>query len=165
MLKLCQSLLCGLCLLTFINPTYAERPDDSYALANMKTGKAVFDVNMGSAHKLASYLKVIQQTVDDLVKQNVQPDIILAFRGGSVKLVSTERDDDLPLDDEDALDAIAKRVAALQAKGVRTEACSVATVLLDVPNDSLLKNVIPVGNTFVSLIGYQAKGYAVIPIY
>ncbi len=31
--------------------------------------------------------------------------------------------------------------------------------------NSLLPNVVHVGNTFVSLTGYQAKGYAIIPIY
>lgn len=32
-------------------------------------------------------------------------------------------------------------------------------------NRSLLNGIKPVGNTFVSLTGYQAQGYANIPIY
>jgi intracellular sulfur oxidation DsrE/DsrF family protein len=45
------------------------------------------------------------------------------------------------------------------------EACSVATRLFGVDNGTLLDGIKPVGNTFVSLTGYQAQGYANIPIY
>jgi len=45
------------------------------------------------------------------------------------------------------------------------ESCSVATRLFKVDNASLLDGIKPVGNTFVSLTGYQAQGYANIPIY
>jgi hypothetical protein len=36
---------------------------------------------------------------------------------------------------------------------------------LGVDNTTLLDGIEPVGNTFVSLTGYQAQGYANIPIY
>jgi len=149
-------------------PIQAEekKPDDSYALQGVETGKVVFDVNIpGNAKKMQLYMNVIKQTYDDLVRQNVKPDMVLAFRGMAVRLISTQQPDDLPLDDEDALQAVAKMIAGLQEKGVRVEACSVATNLFKVPHESLLPDVVPVGNTFISLTGYQAKGYAVIPIY
>ncbi len=149
-------------------PVYAEsdKPDDSHALQGVKTGKVVFDINIpGNAKKMQLYMTVIQQTYEDLVRQNVKPDMILAFRGMAVKLISTQQPDELPLDDEEALQSVAKMIADLQAKGVRVEACSVATGLFKVPHESLLPGVVPVGNTFVSLTGYQAKGYATIPIY
>lgn len=41
---------------------------------------------------------------------------------------------------------------------------SVATRLTGVDAETLLPGVEHVGNTFVSQIGYQAKGYAIIPI-
>jgi hypothetical protein len=41
----------------------------------------------------------------------------------------------------------------------------VATRLFSVDNATLLPGIEPVGNTFVSLIGYQAQGYATIPVY
>ncbi len=144
----------------------AERPNDAHALAGVQTGKVVFDINIpGDAKKMALYMKVIAQTHEDLTKQNVKPDMILAFRGKAVTLVSTKKPDGLPLDDEEALDEMAKILADLQKKGVRVEACSVATELFGVANDSLLPGIIPVGNTFVSLTGYHAQGYASIPVY
>ncbi|MGV6826562.1 MAG: DsrE family protein [bacterium] len=146
------------------NAFSANEPDDSDALLGVTKGKVIFDINMAEPKKMNLYLSVIKQTVDDLVQQNVEPDVILAFRGLSVRLVSEDRDQ-MELTDFEHLDKIAAQLADLQQQGVRMEACSVATRLFSVDNDSLFKGVKPVGNTFVSLTGYQAQGYANIPIY
>lgn len=55
-------------------------------------------------------------------------------------------------------------IQELAKQGVRFEACAIATRLFHVDNASMISDVKVVGNTFISLIGYQAKGYAVIPI-
>ncbi len=140
------------------------KPDDSHALQGVEQGKVVFDINMAEAKKMTLYLDVIRETVDDLVRQGVEPKVILAYRGLSVRLVSKDREN-MELTDFEHLDKIAQQIAELQSKGVRVEACSVATRLFNVDNDSLLDGVVPVGNTFVSLTGYHAQGYASIPIY
>ena len=142
----------------------ANAPDDSDALKGVKTGKLIFDINMLEAKKMALYLMVIKQTVNDLKRQGVEPDVILAFRGLSVRLISKDREQ-MELEDFEHLDKIVQQLADLQRVGVRMEACSVATRLFKVDNKSLLDGIKPVGNTFVSLAGYQAPGYANIPIY
>ena len=142
----------------------AAKPDDSAALEGVTTGKVVFDINMADAEKMTLYLSVIAETVDDLERQGVTPEVILAFRGLSVKLVSTDREN-MELTDYEHLDRIAEQLGGLHARGVRIEACSVATRLFGIDNGTLLKGIKPVGNTFVSLTGYQAQGYASIPIY
>ena len=142
----------------------APKPDDADALRGVETGKVLFDVNMTDAKKMALYLAVIRETVDDLKRQGVEPDVILAFRGLSVRLISKDREN-MELTDFDHLDRIAEQLADLQQQGVRMEACSVATRLFKVDNGTLLDGIKPVGNTFVSLTGYQAQGYANIPIY
>lgn len=150
----------------FLLPHYllAAQPDDSDALKGVKTGKVIFDINMSDAKKMTLYLMVIKQTVEDLKRQNVQPDVILAFRGLSVRLITTNREN-MELTDFEHLDKIAQQLSELKNSGVRIEACSVATRLFKVDNKSLLEGIKPVGNTFVSLTGYQAQGYANIPIY
>ncbi|MCV6636129.1 DsrE family protein [Candidatus Albibeggiatoa sp. nov. NOAA] len=155
----------SLCLL--FNTAYAEQPNDAASLKDIAVGKAVFDINIAgnNAQKLALYLKVIEETYDGLVAQNVQPDILLAFRGSSVQMISTNQPEDMALDTEEQLEQVAELLKGLAEKGVKFEACSVATRVFNVANDSLLPNIQAVGNTFISLIGYQAKGYAVIPIY
>lgn len=142
----------------------APKPDDADALRGVETGKVLFDVNMTDAKKMTLYLAVIRETVDDLKRQGVEPDVILAFRGLSVRLISKDREN-MELTDFDHLDSIAEQLADLRQQGVRMEACSVATRLFKVDNGTLLDGIKPVGNTFVSLTGYQAQGYANIPIY
>ncbi len=148
---------------SYVNAGYV--PNDEDALQGVKTGKVIFDINMAEPKKMTLYLMVIRQTVDDLKRQGVKPDVILAFRGLSVRLISTNREN-VEMEDEIHLDKIAEQLADLnQQAGVKMEACSVATRLFNVNNESLLDGIKPVGNTFVSLTGYQAQGYANIPIY
>jgi intracellular sulfur oxidation DsrE/DsrF family protein len=154
-----------LAILLAVQPAVASpKPDDADALRNVKQGKVVFDVNMADAKKMTLYLAVIEETANDLKRQNVEPDVILAFRGKSVRLISKNRES-MELTDFEHLDRVAEQLADLQKQGVRMEACSVATRLFGVDNKTLLDDIKPVGNTFVSLIGYQAQGYATIPIY
>ncbi len=154
--------------LTFlmISPlAHAEKPTDRTALKGVAAGKVVWDINMGDPKKLTLYLKVIQETYDDLVRQGVAPDMIFAFRGKSVLLISTDREA-IPLEQHVYLDEVAELLADLnQRPGVRMEACSVACRLFGVKVENLLPRIQAVGNTFVSLIGYQAQGYGTIPIY
>ncbi|WP_353571672.1 DsrE family protein [Candidatus Albibeggiatoa sp. nov. BB20] len=168
MLKNILASICiSLCL--FFNTVYAEtaQPNDAIALKDVAIGKAVFDINIAgnNPQKLALYLKVIQETYEGLVAQNVHPDILLAFRGSAVQMISTNQPENIALDTEEQLEQVADILKDLVEKGVKLEACSVATRVFNVSNDSLLPNIQAVGNTFISLIGYQAKGYAVIPIY
>jgi intracellular sulfur oxidation DsrE/DsrF family protein len=164
MAKFAQLVAITLALLV-AHPTFAApKPDDAHALRNVELGKVVFDINMADAKKMTLYLSVIRETVGDLKRQNVEPDVILAFRGMSVRLISKDREQ-MELTDFEHLDKIAEQLADLREQGVRMEACSVATRLFGVDNGTLLDGIKPVGNTFVSLTGYQAQGYANIPIY
>lgn len=158
-------LIVGLTLLSTVPLVHAEKPADSAALEGVSAGKVVWDINMGDPKKLSLYLKVIQETYDDLVRQDVAPDMVFAFRGRSVLLISADREE-VPLEEHVYFDDVAELVADLiERPGVTMEACSVACRLFDVEAKELLPGIRAVGNTFVSLIGYQAKGYAIIPIY
>ena len=163
-MKLLSGFMVSLLFLVTANTFAGTPPDDSDALNGVKEGKVIFDINMSEPKKMTLYLMVIKQTVDDLKSQGVEPDVILAFRGLSVRLISTDREQ-VELEDFVHLDKIAEQLAELKTLGVRMEACSVATKLFNVDNQSLLDGIKPVGNTFVSLTGYQAQGYANIPIY
>lgn len=144
-------------------PAIGAEPDDSYALRGVKIGKAFFDVNVGEAPKLALYLQVIKETHQGLVRQNVKPEIIIAFRGPSVQLVTLDSAG-IPVEHQGYLTEVRRLISELKALGVRFEACAVATRLFDIDNSSVLSDVTVVGNTFISSIGYQTRGYAIIPI-
>lgn len=142
----------------------ADKPSDAAALNGVTTGKVVWDISMASPETLALFLTVVRETYDDLVRQNVKPDMVLAIHGVPVKYV-TRSHDQLPFEAQvpvekinGVLDDLAKR------PGVRIEVCSIANRLMGVDNAAVRPAYHVVGNTWVSLIGYQAQGYAVVPI-
>jgi intracellular sulfur oxidation DsrE/DsrF family protein len=142
----------------------AGKPNDAHALEGVTSGKIAWDINMADAKKMRLYLQVIEETYGDLERQGVAPDMILTFRGPSVRLITTDHSQ-VSAEQKAHHAAVAEQLEALMAKpDVRVEACSVATRLTGVDAADLLPGIEHVGNTFVSQIGYQAKGYAIIPI-
>lgn len=140
-----------------------KAPLDRVALQGVKVGKGVFDINLTDPLRLPLYLGVIEETLDGLKAQGVKPELVVAFRGTAVKLVSAVREG-FNHEQKAALEESDELIRTLAKAGVRFEACAIATRLFGVENKSILPQVTVVGNTFNSLIGYQAKGYALIPI-
>jgi intracellular sulfur oxidation DsrE/DsrF family protein len=141
----------------------ADQPTDQRALEGVAEGKAIFDVNLGNPSTLVVILDVVSETLDGLAAHGVEPDLIVAFRGPSVRFVTAD-ESRIPLEQVETAQALAERVAQLAERGVRFEACGIATRMAGVDNASLIPGVEPVANTFNSLIGYQTKGYAIVPI-
>lgn len=141
----------------------AKTIDDSDALQGVRSAKGIFDINVSDAKKLELYLTVIQRTYDDLVRQGQKADLVIAFRGASVRLISTEIWS-FSDEDQESLKRSSVLLTRLKGLGVKLEACSVATELFKIDKSTILPEVHVVGNTFISLIGYQARGYALVPI-
>lgn len=148
-----------------LNVAWASKEiNDNDALKSVENTQALFDINVGTAQKLELYLQVIQQTYDDLIRQKQSPDFIIAFRGASVRLITT-KNWAFSDDDQASIKKAASLIRNLNDLGVQLEACSIATTLFKVDKMSILPEIKVVGNTFVSLIGYQTKGYALVPIH
>ena len=145
------------------SPVIAATINDSDSLAGITQTKTLFDVSVGEPEKLEFYLRVIKKTYDGLIRQGQKPDIIIAFRGPSVRLISSETWS-YSEEDEKILKQVATLIQELKGLGIRMEACSVATDLFKVNNATILPEIKVVSNTFISLTGYQMKGYALIPI-
>lgn len=164
-------LVCLLCLTSSLRTFSSDmtsfeqiKADDTDALQGVKVGKVVFDMNTKDLKVLIMYLNAIKLTFDDMARQNVKPDVILAFRGRAVTFISKDRE---RFEEEQFghLDSVAEIIADLLKMGVKMESCAMAMNGFKVKQDSLLDGIKTVGNTFVSLTGYQMKGYGVIPIY
>jgi intracellular sulfur oxidation DsrE/DsrF family protein len=130
-------------------------PGDREALNGLDTGKVIFDVRISDPEKLIFNLELIKETFEGMRRQGVKPVMIVAFRGPGVKLLSREG----------TTEEIRELVAELKKKGVRIEVCAVATRVFKVDNSALIPDILLVGNVLTSLIGYQNKGYALIPVY
>ncbi len=141
-----------------------QEPNDQAALAGLREAKVIWDVNADDPMKLARQFKVIAKTYDDLQQQGAAPVMVFAFRGPSTTFISRDLGG-FPDDQRAAAEDIQATVKALAAKpGVTMEVCAIASNRMGVAPENLLTETPLVGNTFCSLIGYQAKGYALIPI-
>ena len=154
-------------LLLVSNVIQAEQPviNDQVALGDLKVGKGVFLVDIGDAKKLNFYLDVIQGTYKGMKEQGVEPDFILVFIGPSVKYLSTSPSPETEQEAGGVLMEIESNVEALAVLGVKQEICAVATRVFGIDNKTLLPGLTPVGNGFISLIGYQSQGYHLVPVY
>jgi len=134
-------------------------------LKGLKSVKAVFDFELGNPQSALLHLQVIHQTFKDknIWMEKKKPDIVVVFIGPSVKLVSKDRGG-FTADDQKILDEYANTISAMAKDGIKFEICLIAAKMLGVEPSSILPEIKQVGNGWISLIGYEAKGYSLVPV-
>ncbi len=162
--KLALNLFVTFCLI-FVFAGYASA-EEYEALKGLKSVKAIFDVRVAAPKSAAIQLKLIHDTIKDksLTAISKKPSFVVAFMGPSVKLISKNREGFSP-EEQKLLDEIAGTVSAMAKGGIRVEICLFAAKLFGVDPGSVLPEVKQVENGWISLIGYQAKGYSLVPAY
>ena len=158
------SLFLSFCLLFVVVPNgFGEEYE---VLKGLKSIKAVFDVRAGNPKGAALTLKVIHQTYQDknITAVTKKPAFTVVFIGPSVKLISKNREGFSP-EEQKILDEIAGSISQMSREGITLEICLIAAQVFGVDPASVLPEIKHVGNGFISLIGYQAKGYSLIPAY
>ena len=159
-------IFCMLLLSPLLPAQAATAPiSDAAALQGVKDGKGVFLIDFSDAKKTALYLEIIKGTHAGLTRQGVKPSFVIVYIGPTVRFLTTAPDGELELEQGDALKAIADRVKELDQLGVRQEICAIATKVFKVPNETVLPGLTLVGDGFISLIGWQAQGYKLIPLF
>ena len=150
--------------IAFPPPLQAEKPSDSVALQGLKTARVVWDVTSANPHTFSAHLTLVEQTWNDLIRQKVRPEMVFAFREGSVRLLSSD-EQLLPFEQAAEAEEVRARLARMAAQpGVRMEACSISMHGHGVKAETLPTFVHVVGNTFNSIIGRAPKGFAVITL-
>jgi intracellular sulfur oxidation DsrE/DsrF family protein len=86
------------------------------------------------------------------------------FSGPSVKLMTKNKEGFSP-EEQKSLDEIANTISIMAKDGIRMEICLVAANIFGVDPGSFLPGIKPVPNGWVSLIGYETKGYSLVPAY
>jgi len=161
--KLFSLMLASLFLVVSVGPVFAA--DDREALQGMTAAKVVFDVKKDDPQKLLRALTAIKNAIDNLTRQGVHPDIVVTFRGASVVCLADMKE--APAVDEsneEVMDKISWNIIELQKIGVRMEICSLALSLVGMEDTGLQPGIKKVGNSLVSLIAYQTRGYAMVAI-
>ena len=134
-------------------------------LKGLKSVKAVFDFELGNPQSALLHLQVIHQTFKDknIWVSKKKPELVVIFIGPSVKLVSKNRGG-FTAEDQKTLDEYASTVSAMTKDGIKLEICLVAAKVFGVEPSSILPEIKQVGNGWISLIGYEAKGYSLVPV-
>ena len=141
----------------------AMAADDKAALTDLKEVKVGFDLKEGDGKLLLSRIEIIDETRQSLIQQGVKPHFILAFRGPATKLVQTDPAQIKPQDREMATKIAAKIKQMGASPGIEEfEQCAVAAREQGTNVEMVLPEIRVVGNGFISLMAYQAKGYAYI---
>jgi intracellular sulfur oxidation DsrE/DsrF family protein len=146
-----------------IAPAHSEAANDQATLSGLSEVKVAFDLTNGSGKALLKQLDVIDETRQSLIKQHVKPYFVITFRGPATKLVQTDRNQ-IKAEDREYADKIASKISALRsADGVASiEQCGVAVRLSGTKPADVVPGVKVVGNGWISLMAYQAKGYGYI---
>jgi intracellular sulfur oxidation DsrE/DsrF family protein len=135
-------------------------------LKGLDSVKTVFDVRTGNPKSAAMQLDLIHLMFKDkrLRKVTEKPEFVLVFIGPAVKLISTQTEGFSP-EAKEKLGKIANTISEMAKDGIKLEICLFAANALGVDPASLLPEIKHVGNGWISLIGYQAKGYSLVPVY
>lgn len=143
----------------------AEEYSDKNALKGVEDGKGLFLVDITQPAKTALYLEIIEGTHAGMKRQGVNPDFVVVYIGPTVQFLTQTPSDELELEYERELQRIQASIKALNKLGVHQEVCAIATRVFNIDNATLPPELEMVGDGFISLIGYQAQGYKLVPIY
>jgi intracellular sulfur oxidation DsrE/DsrF family protein len=136
------------------------------ALSGLTSVKAVFDFRAGNPKGAAMQLDMIHKITHDknIMAVTEKPEFAVVFIGPAVKLISKDREG-FSLDDQKYLADIAAIVSKMSKDGVKLEVCMAAVKVMGVDPASILPEITKVENGWISLIGYQANGYSIVPAY
>ena len=136
------------------------------ALNGVKSFKGVFDLRTGSMKTTSVFLKMIHDTYrsQEIASISKEPEFVIVILGPTVKLVSNNREGVSP-EDSKMLDAIAEQISEMSKDGIHLEICLFAVRMMNVDPTTILPDIKQVENGAVSLIGYQAQGFSLVPLY
>jgi intracellular sulfur oxidation DsrE/DsrF family protein len=155
------SLFVAISLLCAVSTVSAE---EYKAMKGIESAKAVFDERESNPKNAALHLEVIYQTFKELAAMKKNPVFVVVFIGPSVKLISKDRKG-FSTEDQKSLDEIANTISAMSKDGIELEICLIAAKVFNVDSASVLPEIKRVGNGWISMIGYQAQGYSLVPVY
>ncbi|MGA1863221.1 DsrE family protein [Deferribacter thermophilus] len=149
--------------LLFLNIGFTKEITNGGSLDNLKNVKVIFDVNVGKPKLLLLRLKLIEKTLIQIKKSGVNYEAVVAFRGGATDYI-TKGDHYVPKKFLEYKRKIRKQLLILKDMAVVLQQCAVAAKLKGVDLEDILDFVTVVKNGYISLIGYQNKGYALVPM-
>jgi uncharacterized protein len=123
----------------------------------------VFDVRAKRVKKAVIYLDLIHETFKDQNIRDVskQPEFAVVLAGGMSKFVSSNTEG-FSDGEKVLISRVTDRISAMAKDGIKVEICVFSVNLAGVDPATLMPVIKQVDNGWISLIGYQAKGYSLV---
>ena len=134
------------------------------AMKGVNSVNVMFDMRDGNPQTAIIHLNLIHDTYKELVALKKNPVCVVVFMASAVKLISTDHRG-FKAEDENSLKEIAGIISKMSKAGIRVEACLFAAKVFGVEPASILPEIKRVGNGWISEIGYQSRGYSLVPVY
>ena len=165
--KIIRRIVCLLFVVAFVILMPASILAEGYdnALKGVSSYDAVYEVTQGDPKVANIIFWAIKNSYEasEVKALSKEPNIAVVFHGSAVKLLTS--DDTLFTGDEWAeVEKFQKTLREMKKDGVALEICLYAAKVMGVDKDTVLPEIDRVGNGFVSVIGYQMQGYAVVRI-
>ncbi len=163
--KTIRSILClTLLALALVGPALAADRYTGYE--GSEPVRAIYDFRHGTAKTAEIFLGLIHDTLRDEAFSNGQgsTEFAVVFMGPSLRLISTPAAD-ASAEDKAAHERIASRLSAMAADGIDLEVCLFAANVMGIPAQNFHQDIRRIENGWVSEIGYQRAGYALVPVY
>ncbi len=142
---------------------YAAYAEDSHSdsLSGLTTVRAVIDLNQGKANLLDLRLVSIRKTFESLKSEGVRPVFIVVVRGDASAFMA-ESDKYISSMDTGLKKIMHKRINELKDMGVRFQQCGLSLAFMKIDQSEIINGAEIVKNGYISLAGYQNKGYALL---
>lgn len=165
--KINHSIICLFCVAFFVFLLTAPALAEGYgnSLKGVSNYDAVFEVTQGNPKIANIVFWAVKNSyeVSEVKSLAKAANIAVVFHGPAVKLLSTDRS--LFTEAEWAeVEKFQKTLKQMKNDGVKLEICLYAAKVMGVDKATIIPAIDHVGNGFVSVIGYQMQGYAVVRI-
>jgi intracellular sulfur oxidation DsrE/DsrF family protein len=165
MKKRCLMVIMALSLIGFfaVPSVYGANFDNSRSIGGLKRAQVYFDVSLKDDKLLVLRMELVDRTVKQMEEAGLEVIGVVGFRGGASRFI-TQSDHYVLEEEVSNKRKIQDWVKRFSSKGIAIEQCAIAAEILDIPTKDFLPEVTVVGNAYISLVGYQAKGYSVVPM-
>lgn len=134
------------------------------ALRDDNSVKVFFDMRDGVPKIAAVHTKLINDTYKQLKAMGKKPEFVVVFIASAVRLLSSNRSE-FSAAELNYLQEIDANVSEMIKAGIHLEVCLAAVDYFNVDPASIRSEIKQVANGWISELGYQAKGYSLVPVY
>jgi len=165
--KITQRVFCLFFTVAFIAllSTNAFAGEYDNALKGVNGYDAVFEVSQGDPKVANIVFWAVKNAyeVSEVKALKKAPRIAVVFHGPAVKLISSDKQ---PFNTGEwaEVEKFQETLRQMRKDGVKLEVCLYAAKVMGVDKATIMPEIDQVGNGFVSVIGYQMQGYAVVRI-